>query len=109
MDTNKEKMHPFFKILMVLFIIFIAFYIALESGYYPSKIRKDTILTNKELNKFENDVKNGVPINSDGYKENDNNYSNFVTKAGNALTNSLGKVLISGSKGIKDIFKYLFG
>lgn len=109
MENNKEKMHPFFKLLIVLFIIFIAFYIALESGYYPSKIRKDTILTNKELNKFEKDLENNVVIKEEGYVKKDTNYSNFVTKTGNALTYSLGKVLVEGSKGVKDVFKYLFG
>ncbi|MBR5662592.1 MAG: hypothetical protein IKX00_02940 [Bacilli bacterium] len=108
MESSKEKMHPFFKLLIILFIIFIAFYIALESGYYPSKIRKDTILTSKELNKFEKDVENGVAIKEDGYIKKDEDYSNFVTKAGNALTYSFGKALVSGSKGLKDIFKYLF-
>lgn len=108
METNKEKMHPFFKLLIVLFIIFIAFYISLESGYYPSKVRKDTIYTNKELNNFEKDLKNGNLISSDGYIENDINYSNFITKAGNSLTYSIGKVIVEGTKGIKEVFKYLF-
>lgn len=109
MENNREKMNPFFKILIALFLVFIAFYIALESGYYPSKIRKDTMLTNKELNKFENDIDKGVAINANGYMGEDVNYSNVVTKAGNALTYSIGKVFEEGSKGIKDIFKYLFG
>ena len=109
MEHSREKMHPFFKLLIVLFIVFIAFYIALESGYYPSKIRKDTILTNKELNRFEKDIKEGRVISEEGYLQKDENYSNFVTKTGNALTYNLGKALVSTSKGIKDIFKYLFG
>lgn len=109
MENSKEKMHPFFKLLIILFIIFIAFYIALESGYYPSKIRKDTILTNKELNKFEKDIKDGNIISEEGYLKKEDDYSNFVTKTGNALTYSVGKVLVSTSKGFKDIFKYLFG
>ena len=109
METDKEKMHPFFKLLIILFIIFIAFYIALESGYYPSKIKKDTILTNNEINKFEKKLNNGHVIKSDGYIKKEDDYSNFITKTGNALTYSIGKVLVEGSKGVKDIFKYLFG
>ena len=109
MEDKKEKMHPFFKLLIVLFIVFIAFYIALESGYYPSKVRKDTILTNSEINKFEKEVKNGSEISINGYKESPINYSNFITKTGNSLTYSIGKILVEGSKGVKGVFKYLFG
>ena len=36
------------------------------------------------------------------------NYSNFVTKTGSALTNTLGKIIDKTSKGIKDVFKLLF-
>lgn len=109
MEDKKEKMHPFFKLLIVLFIVFIAFYIALESGYYPSKVRKDTILTNSEINKFEKEVKNGSEISINGYKESPINYSNIITKTGNSLTYSIGKILVEGSKGVKGVFKYLFG
>lgn len=108
MENNKEKTNPFFKLLIVLFIIFIAFYIALESGYYPSKIRKEAMLTNDEIIKFEKDVKSGAVIKEEGYLEKDIDYSNFVTKTGNKLTYSIGKILVEGSKGVKDIFKYLF-
>jgi len=108
MEDEKQKMHPFFKLLIVLFIIFIAFYISLESGYYPSKVRKDAILTSKEISKFEDDVKSGRVVKENGYVKKDINYSNFVTKAGNNLTYSIGKMLVEGSKGIKEIFKYLF-
>lgn len=108
METKKEKMNPFFKVLIVLFIIFIAFYIALESGYYPSRIQKNTIMTNKEINKFEKDIDNGVVLDSNGYINENIDYSNFVTKAGNSLTYSVGKILVEGTKGVKDVFKYLF-
>lgn len=108
METKKEKMHPIYKMLIILFIIFIAFYISLESGYYPSKIKKDTVLTNKEISKFENEVKEGNIINEKGYINEKENYSNFVTKTGNLLTKSVGKILVEVSNGIKEVFKYLF-
>lgn len=109
METNKEKMHPFFKILFLLFLIFISLFIALESGYYPSRIQKKTILTNNEINNFEKDLKSGKEISSEGYIKEEVDYSNFVTKAGNGLTYSVGKILSEGSKGLKYTFKYLFG
>lgn len=109
MENKKEKMHPFFKLLVILFIIFIAYYIALESGYYPSKLQKDTLLTNEEIKKFETDLDNNKMISTSGYMKKEVNYSNIFTKAGNGLTYSLGKVLTKGSKEISSLLKYLFG
>lgn len=108
METKKEKTNPLIKLIVILFIIFTAFYIALESGYYPSRVEKNTIIRSKEIAKFENDIKNNVYISDEGYIEKDVDYSNIVTKTGNALTNSLGKIIVEGTKGISDIFKYLF-
>lgn len=108
METEKEKMNPFFKILIALFIIFIAFYIALESGYYPSRIEKKTILTNKSIESFEQDLKKGNEISTSGYIEEEKDYSNFVTKAGTGLTYLFGKIIDEGSKGVSKTIKVLF-
>jgi hypothetical protein len=108
MDNKKEKMHPFFKILIVLFLIFIAFYIALQSGYYPTRVQKRAMLTKNNIDKFNDDVKNNKELTPGSYIEDDIDYSNFVTKAGNSLTYSLGKVLVEGSEGIKKTIKILF-
>ena len=108
MENDNNKMNPFFKLLIIFFIIFIAFYIALESGYYPSRIEKKTIITNKEITKFEEDIKKGKAINEKGYIKEDINYSNFVTKAGNGLTFTLGKIIEEGTKGISKAIKVLF-
>ena len=109
MEDKKEKMHPFFKLLIILFFIFFAFYIALVSGYYPSRVQKKALVTNEKLQAFENDLnKDDNVIRKTGYIEEDINYSNFVTKTGSALTNTLGKIIDKTSKGIKDVFKLLF-
>ena len=107
MENEKEKMNPFFKVLIALFIIFIALYIALESGYYPSRVQKKTILISNDIKDFEKNLKNGTEIKSEGYvKEED--YSNFVTKTGTGLTNVFGKFIEEGTKGIGKAFKVLF-
>lgn len=109
MEDKKEKMHPFFKLLIILFFIFFAFYISLVSGYYPSRVQKKALVTNEKLQAFENDLnKDDNVIKKTGYIEEDINYSNFVTKTGSALTNTLGKIIDKTSKGIKDVFKLLF-
>ncbi|MCR5787715.1 MAG: hypothetical protein K6G37_01350 [Bacilli bacterium] len=109
MENEKRKMHPFFKLLIILFIIFIAFYISLESGYYPSRVQKRTITVNNEMVSFETDLSKHKKINKQGYVKKDIDYSNFVTKTANALTYSLGKAIEEGTKGIGKTFKILFG
>ena len=108
MEDNKKKINPFLKLIMIFFLIFIAFYIALESGYYPSRIEKKTIMTNQEINDFENNIKENKVVSTSGYIKKDENYSNFVTKTGNSLTYSLGKIVTESIKGCSDILKALF-
>lgn len=107
MEEKKQK-NPFFKIVFILFLIFIAFYIALESGYYPNQVSKKTIKVNSEIKEFEENIKNNQLIKKSGYIEKEENYSNIVTKAGNALTYSFGKVIFEGIKGVKKTAKILF-
>ena len=109
MEDKKEKMHPFFKLLVILFIIFSSFYIALISGYYPSRVQKKAIYTSKKIDEFEADIKDqNKVITNDGYVNKGEDYSNFVTKTGNALTYSVGKLIDEGSKGVKEVIKILF-
>lgn len=108
MEYKKEKMHPFFKLMIILFLIFIAFYISLQSGYYPSRVQKRTLLTQESVNKFNSDIKNNQEIIAGSYINDDIDYSNFVTKAGNGLTYSLGKIIEKSIEGVKGTIKILF-
>ena len=108
MEYKKEKMHPFFKLMIILFLIFIAFYISLQSGYYPSRVQKRTLLTQESVNRFNSDIKNNQEIIAGSYINDDIDYSNFVTKAGNGLTYSLGKIIEKSIKGVKGTIKILF-
>lgn len=109
MEDKKEKMHPFFKLLTILFIIFTSFYIALISGYYPSRVEKKAIYTSKKIDEFESDIKNkDNVIQNNGYLNKEEDYSNFITKTGNVLTYSVGKLIDETSKGVKEVFKILF-
>jgi len=108
MDNEKRKMHPFFKILIIFFIIFIGFYIALESGYYPTRIKEKTLITNKNITEFEKDLREGKEVKVTGYIEEDEDYSNFITKTGNKLTYSLGKIIFKTIDGFNSTIKVLF-
>ncbi|MBQ4583582.1 MAG: hypothetical protein IJA94_01645 [Bacilli bacterium] len=105
----KKKNNLFFKLLSLLFFVFIALYIALESGYYETKIDKEVNLTNEKIKAFEEDVKNNKVINLDSYlKKKEVDYSNSISRFGNKITNTLAKTLTKGLSGIFDIIKTLF-
>ena len=105
----KKKPNLFFKVLSLLFFGFIALYIALESGYYETEIKKVVSLTNEKIKAFEEDVKNNKKINLDSYLEKKEvDYSNSVSKFGNKITNTLAKTITQGLSGVFDIVKTLF-
>ena len=108
MEESKKRMHPFFKILIVLFITFMGFYIALESGYYPTRIKQKTIITNKNIESFEKDIKSGKTLKASGYIDKEEDYSNFITKTGNKLTYSFGRVIAKTIDGFNKTLKVLF-
>lgn len=59
---KKQKPNWFFRILSILFLIFISLTIALESGYYESKTAKKAMMTQESIKQFEEDIKNNKPI-----------------------------------------------
>ena len=97
---KKKKHNPVLTILFILFIVYISLFIA-ESGYYEKQTYEKTILTEENIRKFEEDVKNNKEINIEDYTTSENkdysclasnagdNFSNFVEKL---FTEELGKV-----------------
>jgi len=98
--NKKKKGNVILKILSVLFIIYIALFIANMSGYYEGKIRDQVLVTDEGIKEFEEKVQNGEEIDLDSFlnleKE---DYSNNLSLLGDNLTNSLQK-FISGSMDI---------
>ena len=102
---KKQKTNWFFRILNLLFLIFISLYIALQSGYYESKIAKKTAMTEESIKQFEQDVKDGKNIDLNNYVfEEKKDYSNNTTDAAIFIG---GKVENFMSSGISDIFDLL--
>ena len=62
-----KKSNPFLKLLLVFFLIFMALYIALESGYYDVKMGRKATITEEKLEEFENDVKEGKRVDLKDY------------------------------------------
>ncbi len=102
---KKKKNNWFFRLTYLLFFIFISLYIALESGYYESKVAKKTALTEESIKKFEQDIKDGNPIDIESYTfENHKDYSNNTTNAAIFIGEKVEKFM---SSGISEIFNFL--
>lgn len=106
---KKKERSPFFRILSALFIVFISLYIALESGYYEAKLSKKTAMTEESIQKFEEDIKNGNPIDVNSYVyEEHKDYSNNTTDAAIFIGSKVESFMSGGITEIFDIVKSLF-
>ena len=82
MEENKTK-DKFMIILLVLFIIFTIIYITKETGYYEYKVHNKTVLTEKNIKKFEKDLSEGKDVTINDYIESNYiDYSNNLSDLG---------------------------
>ena len=106
---EKKPSRHFFRILAILFLVFIALYIAMESGYYEAKLGEKTTLTNDKIEQFEQDIKDGKPVDVDDYLDEPmEDYSNKISKASVGLTSGTEKFLTSGISRIFEFIGVLF-
>ena len=71
---------------MLIFIgLFISTLIAQSSGYYTTKIAQEKVLTEEEIKKFEEDIKNGKDIDISVYT---NNYKKYDTELSTGIYNA---------------------
>lgn len=106
---NKKKSNIFFKIMMILFIIFMGLFIANISGYYESKIHDKVVMTEEGIKAFETKISNGEEIDIKSFLNNTRvDYSSKMSNLGDDLTNSFGNLVDKSAKVFADIFKSLF-
>ena len=105
----KKKKNWLLRLLFVLFIAFLGLYIASISGYYESQVSNKVALTDKAIEEFERDVLEGKTVDINTYiTEENKDYSNKFTDAGDKFSESLQKLLTDGIGGIWDAIKVLF-
>lgn len=103
------KKNPFFKILLVFFLIFMALYIALESGYYDIKMGRKATITEEKLQEFESDVKDGKEVDLKDYLTDDYvDYSSSVSRFGSKIGSSFDKLMDGGIDGFLNLLGSLF-
>lgn len=103
------KKHNFFKTLFILvFLLFLALFIASKTGYYEQSVKDKTYLTNKKLKEFEKDISEGKNVDAKDYFPKEVDYSNVFTKSANNISNKIGLVVNSKAKNVWDFIKTLF-
>ncbi len=106
---KKKNSKWFMKTLSILFLLFISLYIALESGYYEAKAAKKMAMTEESIQKFEQDIKEGKPIDLESYVyETHKDYSNNTTDAAIFIGSKVEKFMSTGINDFFDIVKSLF-
>lgn len=106
---KKKKGNIVLKLLGVLFVLFMALFIANMSGYYESKIRDQVAVTEEGIKEFEEKVKNGEEIDITSFLQTEQeDYSNNISDLGEGLTEGIEGFVSGGMHIVGDIFKSLF-
>lgn len=106
---SKKKKNPILKILGVLFIIFMALFIANTSGYYESKIRDRVIITEEGIKEFEEKIEKGEEIDITSFLNNEReDYQSGMSNLGDNVTSGIENIITVGIDIISDIAKSLF-
>ena len=103
---KKKKKNKTFKfIFMIFFISFLVIYFSEITGYYEYKNYKKASLTEEQVRKFENDVKEGKEVDIKEYLVVENsNYNNRLSKLTSKLSDGISNVVKSG---VENTFKFL--
>ena len=105
----KKKPNLFLRLLFCLFIVFIVSYIITKTGYYENKLYEKTVLTDKKIKEFENDIKSGKVISLDNYYvEEKKDYSSFLSTTGRKLSNTLSNGMVNFFTQFGKVMKKLF-
>lgn len=95
----------FSKILFILFLAFLTLYVSQAAGYYEYQNSKKTSFTQEQIEKFEQDVKDGKEIDVEDYLVNTNkDYQNKLSNSALTISETISKYTKSG---IEKIFSAL--
>ena len=92
-----------FKFILLCFVIcFLVILFAGKTGYYEKKLRNNSILTEEQKKKFENDIKEGKTVDINNYVINEN--KDYTTN----FTNDIYSVSLKVEKTIDKVIKFIF-
>lgn len=87
--------------LTVLFVTYITLYISNKYGYYEYKKHEQVTLTEEQISKFEQDIKEGKNVEIEAYLSNTNpNYQTKFSKIGLNISEYSSKLIRESVQGI---------
>jgi len=96
-DKKKWRTKVFRFCLSVSFVTFLTMYIANQYGYFEYRRSEQVILTEEQIRKFEQDVKDGKEIDMETYLVNTNkNYQTKLSKTGLFISNGISNTVKNG-------------
>ena len=108
-DKKKNSYDIFFRVLFVLFVIFLCLYAISISGFVDTRNSKKTLYTEEQIKKFENDVKNGEYVDITDYLvTEDIDYSNGFSRFGEDVSNTISSVTHYTFKFFEEFFDFMF-
>lgn len=104
MKNSRTLWIIFRRSITILFIIFVILYFQVETGTNTS-LRNKTIITEENIKKFEEDVKNGEYIDIKDYTEENNiDTSNIISNTGYIVSEKASKFI---GKELVEFFKFI--
>ena len=109
MTEEKPLANRIFKLVMtILVIIYMGLFIANTTGYYSFSLKNRKELTDEQIKKFEEDVKNGVEIDLNDYLSMETiSYQNNISSLGYNMSSMLESLIKTGVYKIFDFFSDL--
>lgn len=100
MDKNK-----LINIIFYVFLFgFMTLYLSSLTGYFEYENHKKTTLTQEQIYKYEEDIKNGKEIDLNEYIQTEIDYSNKLSKLASNMSNIISQITKTS---ISKTFKYL--
>ena len=102
MLVERKHLSKIFRfLLLTLFVTFMAIYVSKSAGYIEYENRKQVALTEKQIEKFEADVKAGKNVDLNKYLQ--NKISNWGLKVSKVMENGVNKVVKVSFKFLADL------
>ena len=98
MDKKKDKREVIAVRLFNMFlIIYIVLYIAKETGYYNVEVKKQTVLNEEAMKRFEEDIRMGKNVKMTDYVSIKNiKYNNKVSDLGYDISKGISYIVTNG-------------
>lgn len=93
--------NKYLKVILIILLIIFSFFYFFGSNIFRYSLTEKKDLTIEQIEKFEEDIKNGIEIDLTDYIVKDKTYDNRLTK----INNSISSVI---NFGFKKVFEYIF-